>query len=501
MESSSSIMTAYFTNHSCDPFNGPDAPCNFGNYVRYSVNVTNAAQISTTLKFAQVNNIRIVIRNTGHDYLGRSTGAGSLAIWTHHLKSIKFNLEYSDGTYSGPAATFGAGVQGFEAIAAARDHGLVVLTGECPTVGIVGGYTQGGGHSALSTNYGLSADNVLEFEVVTASGDVVVANARMNQDLFWALRGGGPGNYGVVTSMTVKAFPDKTVSGAFVYFSTDQNSVENFFAAVDAFHGVLPEIIDAGTMALYALTSAVSGLGEKISSFDGKKQIFELKVTAYGQSAADVEKIIAPFLSALAQHSIVYTNYTTEFQTYYEHYNQYFGPLPYGTVDQLIVSTPGGRLIPRDTFTHNLTALNAMARRIVTQYPTILYIGMAMNVSRHAGEFAAVNPAWRRALVHTIAQPLWLEDPQYWETNSASQDAITNDIVPAFEALAPNSGAYVNEGDFRQPNFQEVFYGKNYPALYLIKKSRDPKGLFYVNKGVGSEDWTVNGDGQLCYSG
>jgi hypothetical protein len=79
-------------------------------------------------------------------YLGKSTGAGALSIWTHNMKSIEF-LNYTSRGYTGPAAKLGAGVQAFEAYDAAAKIGLKVLGGECPTVGIVGGYTQGGGHS------------------------------------------------------------------------------------------------------------------------------------------------------------------------------------------------------------------------------------------------------------------------------------------------------------------------------------------------------------------
>lgn len=72
------------------------------------------------------------------DYLGRSTGAGSLAVWTHHLKQITHVPAYKSSSYNGPAFKLGAGVQGFEIMAAARDKGLVVVGGECPTVGIAG---------------------------------------------------------------------------------------------------------------------------------------------------------------------------------------------------------------------------------------------------------------------------------------------------------------------------------------------------------------------------
>lgn len=70
----------------------------------------------------------------------------------------------------------GAGIQGFEALEAAHDAGFVTVGGECPTVGIAGGYTQGGGHSALSSNFGMGADQALSWEVVTAGGNLVTAS-------------------------------------------------------------------------------------------------------------------------------------------------------------------------------------------------------------------------------------------------------------------------------------------------------------------------------------
>lgn len=94
----------------------------------------------------------------------------------------------------------GAGVQGFEAYREADKVGLAVLGGECPTVGLAGGYTQGGGHSSLASKYGLSADQALEWEVVDGTGKLLRASRAENSDLFWALSGGGGGTYGVVWS-------------------------------------------------------------------------------------------------------------------------------------------------------------------------------------------------------------------------------------------------------------------------------------------------------------
>lgn len=254
MSDPSSIMAPFFANRSCDPFSAPDDPCRYGNYVRYTVNASAADDVVATIAFARKNNIRFVIRNTGHDYLGRSTGAGSLSVWTHHLKDIEF-LDWSTRDYTGRAVRLGAGVQGFEVLAAARDEGLVVLTGECPSVGIAGGYTQGGGHSALSTAFGLAADNALAWEAVTADGRVLTASPAENPDLYWALSGGGAGNYAVVLSVTVKAHPDARVSGASLsVLSTDETVL---YDALEAFHVSLPAIIDAGSMLLYWVKPSV----------------------------------------------------------------------------------------------------------------------------------------------------------------------------------------------------------------------------------------------------
>ena len=130
--------------------------------------------------------------------------------------------------------TFGAGVQWFEAYEAAKQHKVVLVGGISlrGSVGAAGGWLQGGGHSAISPNYGLGmqnphlvieprsqnhfvgVDNVLEFTIVTADGSHVIANAYNNQDLFWALRGGGGGTWGVVTSVSYKTHPSTPFFGA-----------------------------------------------------------------------------------------------------------------------------------------------------------------------------------------------------------------------------------------------------------------------------------------------
>lgn len=105
--------------------------CSLGGYPSYSIHIENVAQIQLGINFARNLNLRLVVKNTGHDYIGKSSGAGALNLWTHNLKEIQFLKNYQSADYSGPAFKAGAGVQGFEILEAARDNGVTVLAGIC----------------------------------------------------------------------------------------------------------------------------------------------------------------------------------------------------------------------------------------------------------------------------------------------------------------------------------------------------------------------------------
>lgn len=191
-----------------------------------------------------------MVKNTGHDFSGKSGGAVSLSVWVHNLKDISYIPSYgnADTDYNGPAFKAGVGVQVYEIYAAARDHGLVVIGGEGQTVGAMAGYVQGGGHSPLSSLYGMAADQVLNYEVVTSDGRFVTANAKENLDLFWALRGGDGSTYGVVTSAVVKAHPDMKVTSTSFSYSTKNVSLESFWAGIRAYLNYFPTNVAACTL-------------------------------------------------------------------------------------------------------------------------------------------------------------------------------------------------------------------------------------------------------------
>ncbi|KAF4457088.1 putative isoamyl alcohol oxidase [Fusarium austroafricanum] len=476
-ESSSSMMAPLFANQSCDPFQPRGKPCTLGNYVRYAVNATSADDVIAAVNFAREKNVRLVIRNTGHDYLGRSTGAGALAVWTHYLKVTEV-ITWEDQYYKGKALKVGAGVQGFEALAAAHAEDLVVVTGECPSVGLAGGYIQGGGHSALSTNFGLAADNTLAFEVVTADGELVRATRDEHETLFWALSGGGAGNYGVVISATVQAHPEAKVSGAKFLVTAPEGQPEMIYDAIDAFHSALPKIVDSGVMIIYFFS-------------DSFLQIPAM--TAYNKTEAEVKNILQPLADSLAKLGMKFEPTFTSFTSYYEHYDHYWGPLPAGNI-QVGTQLFGGRLLPRN----KLKDFSPTARKLAEM--GVIYIGVGLNVSNFGGDSDsdnAVLPQWRDSIVQVSLTLPWDNEAPF-EEMVARQNRITNEIQPLIEAATPGAGAYMNEADFQERYWQKEFYGKSYVFLISHKFKYDPKGVFYSPVAPGSEFWRIEEDGRLC---
>jgi FAD/FMN-containing dehydrogenase len=124
----------------------------------------------------------------------RSVAPNALSIWTHHLRGLEFRKGFTPKgcpasvVIPGDAITAAAGTQMLELNPAAAARNLTIISGGAGTVGI-GGYLTGGGHAALSSTYGLAADQVLEIEMVTPDGKVITANECQHWDLFWAMRG------------------------------------------------------------------------------------------------------------------------------------------------------------------------------------------------------------------------------------------------------------------------------------------------------------------------
>lgn len=406
---------------SCDPFSPISAPCTIGNLVQYAVNISEPEHVIKTLSFANQHNIRFVVRNTGHDYLGKSTGMGALAVWMHNLKNIEIK-DWKDSYFTGKAAKLGAGVQGIEAFETAHKYGLRIVGGECPSVGLAGGYSQGGGHSALSSRYGLGADQVLEWEVIDGTGRFLVANREQNSDLYWALAGGGGGTYGIVWSMTSKAHPDGIVSGLNLTFSATDISTETFFQAVELYNAHLPSIVDEGVMSLNFLTSTSFTIAP---------------MTGPDIPLGKLETLFQPIRDGLDKLGIKYKYQSEEFDSYLAQFQGQQAPI------EVAIAQYGGWLVPRSVVLDNNRGLTESIRNVVSSGGIFTTVGI--NVSKQVGGdvYNAVLPAWREAIAHVVLSTNWeWNDHEY---TLAAQEKMTNHFVSSLMKLAPNSGAYLNE--------------------------------------------------------
>ncbi|KAJ2991949.1 hypothetical protein NUW58_g2332 [Xylaria curta] len=266
-------MSPIFVGQTCMPQDavvpGNNSSCTLGGFPSYSLNVTTVAQIQLAVNFARNQHIRLVIRNTGHDFLGKNTGEGALSIWTHHLNDIKVTHHYESagGRYSGPAFKLGAGVMVYELYDAAEREGYTAVGGECRTVGVTGGYLAGGGHSPVTSIYGLGSDQVLSVEMVTPDGRFITADETQNTDLFWAVRGGGAATWGVVTSMTVKVHPKTLVSGMEWDTTTVAMNITDdvFWKAVEAYWTRYPDFSAAKAYGYCRMSPLPGGLGIRLA--------------------------------------------------------------------------------------------------------------------------------------------------------------------------------------------------------------------------------------------
>src|SRR5262249_13699500 len=216
---------------------------------------------------------------------GRSNAPGSLLVWTHKMQRISIQEAFvprgCQETIGAPSVTLEAGTRWLEAYQEVTvKHGRYVQGGGCTSVGAVGGFLQGGGFGSWSKKYGIAAASMLEAEVVTADGKLVVANGCQNQDLFWALRGGGGGTFAVVTKVTLRTHPLPEYFGV----------VDGSIVAKDdaAFEALLEHFL-----LFYRESLSNEHWGEQVRA--RRNNSLELSLTFEGMTANQAEHVWQPF--------------------------------------------------------------------------------------------------------------------------------------------------------------------------------------------------------------
>ncbi len=158
-----------------------------------------AADVRRAVQWGVAHGVPLRARSGGHSYAGYSTLSGGVVLDLRNLRTIRVDARHR-------TATIGAGAQLIDVYAALAARGLTIPAGSCPSVGIAG-HALGGGMGLAGRRFGLTADNLLSAQIVTADGVSRTVSAHLEPDLYWALRGGGGGNFGVVTSFTFRVHP------------------------------------------------------------------------------------------------------------------------------------------------------------------------------------------------------------------------------------------------------------------------------------------------------
>ena len=182
--------------------------------------------VVAAVRAAREYDLPLSVRSGGHDWAGRALRDDGLVVDLTEMRRVDVDPRNRVATCQG-------GARGIDLIHAAASHGLVGMTGSCSTVGLAGLYL-GGGYGPLSTRYGLAADNLLAAEVVLAGGRSIRVSSSENAELLWALRGGG-GNFGVVTSLSVRLHPATPLLAGMILFPlSDASTVLHGYATVMA---------------------------------------------------------------------------------------------------------------------------------------------------------------------------------------------------------------------------------------------------------------------------
>ncbi|EED18847.1 conserved hypothetical protein [Talaromyces stipitatus ATCC 10500] len=488
-----SVMDPLYVGRSCMPpgLNYTNT-CDMGAYPTYVVNVSSVAQIQLAVNFARNKGLRFVVKNTGHDLIGKASGKGALSVWTHWLKDKAYYPNFVSKDYTGPAIKFGAGVQVREAYEYAKSVQATVLGGESQSVGLAG-WSMGGGHSPLSSLYGLGADQIVSIEVVLANGQFITANAEQNSDVFWMLRGGGGSTIGVMTSLTMKAYPQlPATTVTFNFTAVDGPALDAFWTGIESYVNNMQAFVDAGTYGYYALAILEDSAGNERHEFQ-MRPFFAPNMTI-----AETKTLLSPWFDVLDMLNISYNPVYTYKDNFYDAW--YIG-FPEETVgsDTTMISS---RLMPRYVF-ENDTSRNQLFKDGFKNAVDngILVIGLQLSgkgIAVDPPTDTAVLPAWRNTTTHLQFVGRFSATAD-WAIIQNQTLFVTN-YTSVLRTLAPDSGCYLSEADFLEPNLQDAFYGVNYPQLYELKKTYDPTSLFFALTAVGSEDWEVQVEDPLPYS-
>jgi FAD/FMN-containing dehydrogenase len=457
--------------------------------------------------------LRLVVKGRGHSYLGASNAPDSLLLWTRRMDDVTVHDAFTPAGSTAapvPAVSCGAGAMWLHAYqAVTTGAGRYVQGGGCTTVGVAG-LVQGGGFGSFSKGFGTAAASLLEAEIVTADGKLRVVNGHQERELFWALKGGGGGTFGVVTRLTLATHELPTNFGA-VRLTLHAKSAE-------AYRRLLARFVD-----FYAANLFNPHWGEQVTARPDNK--LEISMVFQGLTQDEARAAWRPLIAFADANPADYEGQNS-FLAVAIPARHFWDPAMLSHLPGVIVADPRPGAAPTDfwwtgntnevgTFWHAYTsawlpasllkpanqarlvdAWFAASRHWYASFHLNKGLAGAPDAALQAARDTATNPeaveAFALAIIGSDGKTLYGGG----EPDLASARVIAANVQASMKALrvaAPGAGAYVNECDYFQADWQRAFWGPNYPRLARIKRRYDPDGLFTVHHGVGSEAWSADG--------
>lgn len=396
------------------------------------------ADVIAAVNFARENNLLTAIRGGGHNVGGRALCDEGIVIDLSRMRSVHVDPTKSTIRIQG-GATLG------DLDRETHAFGLAVPSGVVPKTGIAG-LTLGGGVGWLLRKYGMSIDNLLSCQIVTADGKVLTASASENEDLFWALRGGG-GNFGVVTSLEFQAHPVHTVVGGLLIYPRDAafEVIRNFRDYIES----APDEVTAYAAFLHLPDGTpVVGVVPCYCGAISEAQLVLEPLRTFGSPILDtIQPIPFPAMQSLFGPSFPDGNH-----------NYWKSSLQRDLSDEAIA-----------TIVQHANRMTSPLSAVILEY----YDGAAGRVASDATAFPHRNLPWD---VLVVAQ--WT-DPG--ETTRHRDWARATE-----EALRPFSvGAHILAAlDIESEDVINTAFGANLPRLAAIKRKYDPANFFRVNQNI-----------------
>jgi len=427
-----------------------------------------SSDVSLALRAARLQGIPVAVRSGGHSYGGYSTTPG-LLIDVSRINAV---------TIGSGSVTIGPGAMNVDVLNTLAPAGLVVGGGGCPTVA-AGGFIQGGGFGFLTRPFGMACDAMTSAQVVLADGSTVTASATENTDLFWALRGGGGGNFGVVTSYQVTPHPLNLVQVTNLSFAWSQAE----------------QVLDAYTRWLVAAPSTIGG-GAYVNLPDAGPtatptvSVSMVSVGTADELATQAGRLIAQTGdpagrqdAALPYQALMMTVYGCQDATVTECHREgktAGGTLPrpaFGLERSRLCNTPAGATAWHEV----LSAFDAdRAPGHFRQLEVHAFGGAANTVSRTATAYVHRDALYCVNYRDTIGDPAAATETEKTRAHTW--------VDRGFATIDPYSSgeSYQNWIDPDLPNWRDAYYAENYPRLLRIKKKCDPTSVFSFKQGIGA---------------